>query len=313
MEPTQTQPSTPSGSQGTQTSNPADNNPFAAAPPPEPSPARSAPPQAAPAAVPPTPAAGSTVQPSQAAPEVQPSQTAPVAQPSGAPSTPSGVSPDVQAIIDEMRASRAAQAQPQGQQQQTPQITPEEFNKKYGIPTVTADTYEAIFGVAPDRPERVQALNQVLQGLIRPSVLMAQDLMETRVAEIMGHINPLTQAYQSEMDRRQNEAFYQQFPEFKGYEGLINEIKDAHVARKKTFASAQDAFKSVADTARQILKQTQPQGSVPGQAPAGGQAQQPVVTQTPTRRMTPSAQGGRGGTPSATNNKSTAEQIFGSQ
>lgn len=209
----------------------------------------------------------------------------------------------VRGVQQQQQDSQAAAAR-----QAEPPMTQEQFNSHYGLPVVDAAVYEEILGTGPDKPERAQALQTLLHQSSRSAVLIAQELAKTEIQKLRNELSPIFSERQAARHKQLEDGFYTKFPEFKGEETLITELRDAHIARKTQFASIDEAYKTVADQARQIVARFRSNGSA---QPAGKDRTKGGSEQPPARTMTPSSQGGRGGTGAATT-KSTAEQVFGS-
>ena len=238
----------------------------------------------------------------------QPSGDAPPANGQPTP-TPPALTPETIKSIVEASVRGALPQQPAQPAAQPKQMTQEEFNRHYGLPTVDAATYEAILGTGPDKPERAQALQSLLHQSTRAAVLMAQELVNNHLQSLRGELGPVFEAHRAQREAAIANKFFTKFPEFKGEEALINEIKDAFIARKASFASEDEAFAAVATQARQIIARFR-QPAANGQPAGGTQTNKGGSGQPPARTMTPSSQGGRGGTGAATS-KPIAEQIFG--
>lgn len=219
-------------------------------------------------------------------------------------------------LVDGIVAAQQKVA-PQQQQPAAPKpMSPEEFRQHYEIPQVDESVYEAILGVKPDRPERVAALDNLLAGYMRAGVKMGQDLLKAQLGQFQqqydGRLQPLMSAHIQQQEAALVNRFTQANPDLANEMILVNEVKDAMIARGAKFGSEQELFKAVGDATRQLIGrlrggqqaggQVQPGSSKPGQA-----SQRPVA-----RPMTPSMQGGRGGSASSKSEPSTAEQVFGS-
>lgn len=251
-------------------------------------------------------------------PETQQPQQTPSTQPSTQPSQqtpPATPAFDPQAltksVVESVIAAQQAiqqQAAPQTQQQPAP-MSPEEFRKHYQIPVVDDAVYEAILGVAPDKPERAAALDNLMQGFLRAGVLMGQDLLKAQLGQFesrfTNQISPLLAAHQQAQEAAIINEFQAANPDLKDYMAVVTEVRDAMIARGTKFSSKEEMFKQVGEATRQVLNRVRG-------TPAGGSSQQPssVPNSPKPRTMTPAATGGRGGSASSTP-KSTAEAIFG--
>lgn len=299
-----------------QGSTPTNVNPFEASPTPEPTGSQPAEPQ------------GQTQTQGQE-PVTQPDGQQPAATQEGQltqgqqaqqPATPPAFDPQqiTKAIVDGIvtAQTKTQQAAPQQQTQQPKPMSPEEFRRHYEIPQIDAATYEAILGTTPDKPERVAALDNVLTGYMRAGIKMGQDLMQARLQQLEqqfeSRLGPVFQAHQQQQEQAVISRFTTTFPDLANEMALVNDVKDAMIARGMKFGSEQEMFQAVGAATRQLItrlrgapaggNQTQPGGSQPG-----GGTQKP-----PARTMTPSMQGGRGGSAAPKQSTSTAELVFGS-
>lgn len=251
--------------------------------------------------------ATTTTQPGQVLPTQQPAQVQPQQQ----------TQPSQQDIASQITAgilaARQAEQQAAVQQQQQAPMSEQEFAQRFGIPSVDAAGYEAMFGAAPATPQALQALNNFSAQTIRSAVLMAEAIVKKELAGITSQISPLTEAHRNQVEERYTQQFYEKYPDLKDEGPLLKEIRDAAKARGMQFNSVDEAFNFAATQARTIIAKIR--GGQP--APANGAQQQPQQTaQRPTqttRTMTPTSMGGRSGSSgSGGTGKSTPELIFGS-
>lgn len=225
------------------------------------------------------------------------------------PTTPSIQPPaDLTKTVTEavLAAERARQQAAQQTQQQTIQdLTPEQFNKKYGVVQVTPQHMQQIFDQDPAKG--AAALNSIIQGAVKQALLMGNAFAEHKLGKVIEQITPLQQAHQEQHERSLWDGFFKGNPDLVNERALIEEIKDAAIGRKMTFDSKDALYTFLAKTARERLARvggSQAQGTTANVAPNVQQRQAP-----PTRQMTPLSQGGRSGTGKASS-KSDAELIF---
>lgn len=287
-------PSTTPSNQGT---SPTNNNPFEASPPESQNQTVETPSQ--------------TTQPGVETQQPQGDPTA--AQPGQQPAAAPAFNPQdfTKSVVESVLAAQQALQQQQAPQTQQPQqapMTPEQFRQHYQIPQVDAGAYEAIFGVAPDKPERVAALDGILQGYMRAGVLMGQDLLKAQLGQFesrfTGQISPLLAAHQQAQEAAIVNEFQTANPDLKDYMSVVTEVRDAMIARGTKFSSKEEMFKKVGEATRQVLTRVRGTGAPASQQPSS------VPNSSKPRTMTPASTGGRGGSASSTP-KSTAEAIFG--
>lgn len=204
----------------------------------------------------------------------------------------------------------AAPAQPE------PQMSPEQFRERYGIPTIDARVYEQLFGVAPDKPERVAALESLFHSHLRAGLKMAQDIYQARIAEVQAQMQqqvaPLMTAHQQAQETAIQNEFLKVNADLRDELALVNEVKDAMIARGVKFSSKEEMFKQVGAATRQLLARYKGQSAGGQSTQPGSQPTQPAATRPSPRTMTPSSQGGRGGSSGSGNKPTTAEAVFGS-
>ena len=260
-----------------------------------------------------TPAPSEPSQPTE--PEGQTPQTPDPAQtPAAAP----GLTPDAlrDSIVAGIVAAQQRQQPAQPAAPAEPQMTPEQFRERFGIPTIDARVYEQLFGVAPDKPERVAALENLFHSHLRAGLKMAQEIYQSRIAEVQQQLQqqvaPLMTAHQRAQEAAIQTEFFGANPDLREEVALVNEVKDAMIARGVRFSSKEEMFKQVGAAARQLLARYkgQPVGGQTTQP--GSQPTQPTGSRPSPRTMTPSSQGGRGGSSGSGSKPTTAEAVFGS-
>lgn len=298
----QTAPASTGSDQG---SAPSNVNPFETSP--TPAPAGQSEPSPKPTT--PAPTASEPVEPST---DGQTS-TEPV-QPAASPA----LTPDAlrDSIVAGIVAAQQRQQPAQPAAPAEPQMTPEQFRERFGIPTIDARVYEQLFGVAPDKPERVAALENLFHSHLRAGLKMAQEIYQSRIAEVQQQLQqqvaPLMTAHQRQQETAIQTEFFGANPDLREEAALVNEVKDAMIARGVRFSSKEEMFKQVGAAARQLLARYKGQ-PVGGQATQpGSQPTQPSGSRPSPRTMTPSSQGGRGGSSGSGSKPTTAEAVFGS-
>lgn len=199
----------------------------------------------------------------------------------------------------------------------TRQISDEEFNKKFGVQNITEAHIQQILDADPKKA--AAALNGMLQGLNRQSLLMAQELFQAELAKQRAEFEPHVKSWTS-YQKQQNEArveqqFYIDHPALADEKDLVSEIRDAMVLKVQQgqlkFATQQEANKAVADAAMKIVSRMQkPQGSANGTSSTGQSSQQTEQRPTGGRQMSAASSAGRAGTGKAAT-LTDAEMIFG--
>lgn len=259
------------------------------------------------------------VVPPQAAPTppVAPAPTAAAPTPPVAPQQ-SGQSLDPKALAKEFAAELRAANQPE--QPPVKPLSDDEFDAHFGMPKVDANTYAAILGFAPEKPEQVTALAQTLRGMSTATLKMANHLMQERLRgleeKLSAQFAPAVQATAQQLEARVQDEFFKTYPGLKDQIPLLMEIREMAEAQVKlgrlAFKTPQEIITFVAEKASKLLGRPVESFKTPT-TQGGGQG----TTQSPSagasRQMTTASTGGRtGGAGSATTKpKSTAENLFG--
>lgn len=196
-------------------------------------------------------------------------------------------------------AARGAVPQQQVQQPQQPAMTDEQFNARYRVPVVTAQTMQAIND--PDPVKGAAALNALLKQTYTSSLLMANDLHTAEIARVRAEVSPHVREFQAFQQQRQAQAQHTRFtsahPDIAQETDLINDVRDTFEARinrgeMQRFPDEPTAFKAVADNVRKLVARMN--GANP--SVDGGQPSQ--VSQAPAapvqRRPAVATQQGRG-------------------
>lgn len=239
----------------------------------------------------------------------QTQQTAAPAQ--GTQST--GIDPKVIEEIVAASARGAAAGTQQAAQRQVAdaaKMTPEEFNQKYGIQTITEAHIAAILDQDPKKA--AHALNTLLVGAIRSAVLMSQDVVDARLKATKAEYDPVVTSWRKfeaeRVEQKAQENFYKLYPDLVEEKELVAEMTNAVKARVDAgaarFTNNEEAFKAVADASRKLLARMNKQAS------GGAQANASTQTQTNQRQMAALSTAGRQGT-GQTATKSDVELVFG--
>lgn len=238
-------------------------------------------------------------------------------------SATSAIDPSVleQIVQAAARGATAAQQGNQQQQQQQKDLSPEEFNARYGLVTVT----EAHMARLMDQdPKKAAAeLNNILQSNLRAAVLMARDLTQTEFAKVRGEYEPHVsswKAFQAEQREAQmQERFYKAHPDLVNEKELVKEMTDAIRARvlsgQIAFKTEAEVFQAVGEASRKLLARMNKQANGSG---SGGQQsnqsqhqqQQGQGQSSSSRQMTAASAAGQSGG-GQTAGSSEEQKIFG--
>lgn len=257
----------------------------------------------------------------------QTQETTPAAAPATSQAPAVQQQPSHADIIRETANAVLAAQQSKAQVNQTPkslqdksvdELSPEEFAQRFQVARAQPALVEAI--LSGDPTKSVAALDTYGQNLVRQAVTMALEIANAHVAQVRNEFSPHIQSWQTyqqtQREQKLRQEFFTEHPDLVGEEALVDEVKDAMLARLqagqiKPFASTQDAKQAVAETVRRLLKRTGTNGTAPANgAAAAGQQAQSTGRQTSSRQMSAASSAGRSGTGQAAA-KSDVEAIFG--
>lgn len=217
-------------------------------------------------------------------------------------------------IRDTVAATVQGLRQPQ-QQAAPKEVSPEEFDKKFRVVKVTDADITQLFDTDPKKAAAF--LNGKIQGAVTQALLMAQELHESRIAEMRGEFEPHVKswtAYQRQQHETAIEAkFFKDNPELADEKELVEEIKLSMIAKVNAgqvkFSSQDEANKAVADAAKKIVARMQKPAATPSN---GTQTAVPGQQQNQGRQMSAASSAGRAGTGKAAA-QSDVDLIFGAE
>lgn len=172
---------------------------------------------------------------------------------------------EIATIVQE--AARAVQPKPQPQQ-----MTQEDFNRAMNV---FIPNEELVTNILKGGQEAVQALAQIVQGVVRQATTMSAYQAQLLEDKLTGRLSPLEVHYQQAYEAQLMDKFLGENTDLKGFENVIKHVVTSVKQSGKKFANEKEAFKHVADETRAFLK-TLP-GVTLGASGQGqqGQAQQP--------------------------------------
>lgn len=202
----------------------------------------------------------------------------------------------------------AQKGQQQPQQQQQRELSTEEFNKKYSIPSVNVDMMKAIMDADPAKG--AQALQNLLIQAVRSGALISKDVLGADISGLRNEFSPHIESWKTEQSRQQTAAMYDKFftinPDLKDERELVDALGSEFASRVKAgsikLSSPEEGMKLVADAVRKTI--TRLRGTA-GTAPAKGGNNLP-----PQREMSAASSAGRSGT-GQPQQKSDVETVFG--
>lgn len=214
-----------------------------------------------------------------------------------------------------LAAQKTAQASQQKTQQ--PQYTQAELNKYFNRPEITADTYQALFGVQADE-KQVQNLNKFVDDVAKYADTLAQArirLFEEKLNErIAAEYGPIKQQHQQQTQEQIKNDFYTKYSDLKEFDAVVMEItknlKTEMDAGRISFKTREQAFDEVAKRTKAILGPIQSKYQSAGGTTSSNRQNQPQ------KKPAQTSVGGSGGATSgkavsATTNGPTPEMLFG--
>lgn len=260
------------------------------------------------------------VQAQQTAQPVQPTQTAqqpvvtpqaPVQPTAQAQTTPPPANPlsDPRAFAEAVRAAAAGMV-PQPTSGQAPvQPSDADLRRQLNVFEATEEMYEQILGVKPDNPARLAALNNVLQGVVRQAVTMANIMAQNHVQTFQQSINPYIETVRSQEVERQKTLFFTENKDLAGYDAIVEAEFQLAKAEGRRFPDVASARKYVADRARERLRAI---NITPGSAAQTSPQSTTTAPRQPSRQMTTTSVGGRaGGSANAGKPANTVQAVWG--
>lgn len=232
--------------------------------------------------------------------------------------TPSQTSIDPAELAERIVQAQTLAAQKASQQKtQQPQYTQAELNKFFNRPEITADTYEALFGVQADE-KQVQSLNKFVDDVAKYADTLAQArirLFEEKLnARLASEFGPIKQQHQQQTQEQIKNEFYTKYADLKEFDAVVMEIaknlKTEMDAGRISFKTREQAFDEVARRTKAIL------GPIQSKYQSGGGATSSNRQNQQQRKPAPTSVGGMGGATSgkavsAASNGPTPEMLFG--
>ena len=191
------------------------------------------------------------------------------------------------------------------------ELSPEEFNAKYGIQPVTPAHIAALLDQDPTKA--AAALNNLLISTVRSAVLMSKDVFEAQLGRTRSEYEPHVRSWQAFQAKQREDAaqsaFYTKYPDLKDEKELVQEMIDSIKAKKDagavSFSSDEQVFEAVAAASRKLLARMNTQASS-----ASGKHTQTQNNGQPSRQMAQVSTSGRSGT-GQTATRSDVDEVFG--
>lgn len=243
------------------------------------------------------------------------------AQPTAQPATTPAVQPvqpaaqPAAAAAPQFDAQTIARAVSDGVRQALPQqpaagASDADIARQLQIFTATPETFQAILGIAPEKPEQVRALNDALQGVARQAVTIAKTLYQQDLQAFRAEISPYLGMVRDSEATRQRETFFKEQPDLSGYEPLVQQVFEAALASGQRFGTTNEARQFVATRTRELLKSINVTPVTPtttrGAAPSR-------TTTSPSRPMSPTSVGGRNGGTVPAKAANSIESVWGTK
>lgn len=197
-----------------------------------------------------------------------------------------------------------AQAQPS-----RPPATQEEIQRELNVYKMTEKDYAAIFDVET-REESIQALDGVLQNVVRQSLTMANVLMEEKFAAMQQQVLPYMQFADDQRSSAMETAFYSRHQDLVASKPVVDAVKKQFTDQGVKFDTAEQAFDAIAKNTKAYLQQLVQLGQT-ASLPMAGQSATPAAQKPRMAQMPAGGQGGATGGASASGKLNTAARLFG--
>ena len=180
------------------------------------------------------------------------------------------------------------------QRQETAEEQIARFKKAFNVYEFQPERLKTLGYAEEQLPQVTPFYESLRDGLVKQALTMSQYHIQQVRDEILGQLQPVMQVVRQQEEQRLKQEFLETYKDLKGYEPLLEEIKDKMLGQNVQFKSKEELFNAIATHARGLIaKITQQQGGAGnGQ---GGQQQQ----QQQTHRMSTVTTGGQGGVGSA--------------
>lgn len=200
--------------------------------------------------------------------------------------TPAAVALDPTSLKQLIEAVRPPQ---QPQQPPQPQYTQEQIDELLAIHKIDERELAEALGLDEERqPKAVAFFKKTLDGIVRQAVTAAG--LQLKLLE-QKHIAPMQQ-FRQQYEAQQHEArFFDSNPDLKEHRDVCRLIYNDMERRGVKFGSADEAYKAIAKTARQMLR-LQEQAGGNGEVPNAGNGGSPSGSSLP--KLPTVATGGRG-------------------
>lgn len=215
-----------------------------------------------------------------------------------APPAPTGLSADqISALVKSAVGEVAQQAAPRESQEEMLA----KFEKAFNVHKFDPKAF-AQLGYSEEQLEQVAPFFEALRdGLVRQAVTMSNYQIGLLREELLKQFQPALDVAQRQLEERLKSEFLEAHKDLRGYEPLLEEIKNRLVSEKRQFKSKEELFTTISTEARSIIDKVfkatgqQQQSGNGGSGAGGGNAQQQQ-----THRMSTVATGGQGGAGGAT-------------
>lgn len=139
------------------------------------------------------------------------------------------------------------------QQQEEPQMSEEEFNRRLNVYQPTPQLLKAIR--EGDEVAALSELTAMVQGITRYAATLSGLAMQQRMAEMDKRYQPALSHAQAQQMKQWKEDFTKQFPDLAPYEALGENVVAALKAEGAKFKTIDEAFGEVSKRMRTVLKQ----------------------------------------------------------
>lgn len=235
----------------------------------------------------------------------QPSGTQQAPEPKAPAATNDWTPEKVKDIIAQAAAAGAQQARPQEQAQAPRQYTQEELDK---FTNAFKASPELIGELLEGGEKSLAAMSQIVEGVVKQATTVSWLQSQMLQRQMMEEMNPVMEYYRGEQVKQLRNEFFESHPDLKGQDKLLAAVKvGIDQERVLEGKDKQEAFKIIAERAREVLSANGANG-----ANGNGAQQKPAAQQSKMATLSRGSQHGAAASAGAGGaTPKTAEVIFG--
>lgn len=211
---------------------------------------------------------------------------------SGAPMGAQGQEPALtpQQWVQVQRTLQQQQGGGQGQQPQ--QYTQEQLDKMFNVYRADEGLVERMFGDYATPQQRVEALNAMIQGVVRHVATVMQYQSQQLEQQLSGRFSPALDMVQEQKEQNFTSALTEAYPTLRGHEGVIRDVINGLKQQGYQAKDGLEAGRVVAAQVEKLLKMGNPNFQLRSQNPQYPQQRQQQSSMPRMAQQTPRGGGG---------------------